>query len=259
MKNGLLDKFQELATAGDAPGPTPEQFESLRPVYEDQISSVVFGILDEYNSNRSALSAPVRVTLPETTLDQLNAGGTAVLNLYGEQLFLPDQENLRIVDLQVIDLQVEYIGEKNDVFYSDIIFQHSGFSSLQKQGELYLFRHYSDETRSKIGWSSRFDPFERSFDRTYEIGSTAVLEAPEGIGQYVFEGWQGTGVTDPESPVTTVVLNNNTQVQTIYRAVVPYVVQVIGGTGSGTYINGDTIEISAAIPGGYRFVRWEGA
>ncbi|RKX31488.1 MAG: hypothetical protein DRP71_13360 [Verrucomicrobia bacterium] len=362
----IFDKFQELATAGNTPDLTPEQFESLQAVYEEQISSVVFTILEEYNSNRPSLSAPVRVSLSQSILDQLNAGETAKLNLYDERLFLPDQENLRIVDLQVIDLQVEFTGDKNDIFYSDIIFQHSGVSSLQTEGETYLFRHYNDETRSKIEWSSRFDPFDSSldpvrpsaaeqsllksllstgssspstedlllysrpaakadllmtkqtnsrfgadltitgmrieliydfsrkneqiktlqvvgdpegaqplvklskgdlnerqngegtFDRSFDIGSTVVLEVPEKIGQYVFDGWKGAGVTDPDSPVTTVIMNNNTEVQPQYRAVVPYVIQVIGGTGSGTYINGETINIAAAIPEGYRFVKWEG-
>ena len=367
----VFDKFKELAAYTDPADKTsdltPEQFASLQAVYEDQISSVVFSILDEYNSNRPSLSAPVRLTLSQEILDQLNAGETAGLNLYDERLFLPDQENLRIVDLQVLDLQVEYTGDKNDIFYSDIIFQHSGVSSLQREGESYLFRHYNDETRSKIEWSSRFDPFdnsldpvrpsaaeqsllksllstgsnspstedlllysrpaaradllltkqtnsrfgadlkitsmrieliydftrkneqiktlqivgetdgaqplvkvsredlnerqdgEGSFERSYDIGTTVVLEAPEKIGQYVFDGWKGAGVSDPDSPITTVVMTTNTEVQATYRAVVPYLIQVIGGTGGGTYINGETVPIAAAVPEGYRFVRWEGS
>lgn len=362
----IFDKFAELADAGNTSELTPEQFDSLQAVYEDQISSVVFSILDEYNSNRPSLSAPVRLTLSQQLLDQLNAGETGVINLHDEQLFLPDQENLRIVDLQVIDLEVEYVGNQDDIFYSDIIFQHSGVSSLQKEGEAYLFRHYNDETRSKIEWSTRFDPFdssldpvrpsaaeqsllksllstgssspstedlllysrpaakadllltkqtngrfgadvritrmrieliydfsrkneqikslsivgdpdgaqplvkvsktdlnqrqngEGSFDRSYDIGSTVVLEAPEKIGQYVFDSWQGSGITDPNSPTTSVIMNSNTQVRPIYRSVVPTLVQIVGGTGSGTYTPGEMIPITAVIPEGYEFVRWDG-
>ncbi|MEZ5275194.1 MAG: hypothetical protein R3F07_02290 [Opitutaceae bacterium] len=367
----IFDKFQELATYTDPADKTsdltPEQFESLQAVYEDQISSVVFSILDEYNSNRPALSAPVRISLSQKVLDQLNTGQPTALNLYDEGLFLPDQENLRIYDLQVIDLDVDYVGDKDDIFYSDIIFQHSGVSSLQKEGETYLFRHYNEETRNKIEWGTRFDPFdgmldpiildpaeesllksllstgskststenlllysrpaakadliltkqtnsrfgadtritrmrvelvysfsrtndqikklkivgdeegaqplvkvskedlnqrqngEGSFERSYDIGSTVTLEAPAKIGQYVFDGWKGTGVSDPDSPITTLILSSDTEIQPVYRAVVPYIIQVVGGTGSGTYINGETIQIAAAIPEGYKFVRWEGA
>jgi len=164
--NAIVDRFVSLAADPQNPGSTltAEQFASLQAVYEDQVSAIAFGILTEYNSNRPTLSAPVRLTLPQDMLDQINAGGSPTINLEDEGLFLPSQENVRIVDLRVIDLQVTYTGSRDDVFYGDVIFQHAGTSRLQKEGESYLFRHYNEDTRSKLEWSTRFDPYDGSLD-----------------------------------------------------------------------------------------------
>lgn len=164
--NAVFDKFEDLAThdpEGDHELDT-DQFSSLRAVYENQISDITFNILDRYNSNRPSLSAPVRILMRPEFLETLNAGETVNLNLYDLGLFLPDQENLRIVDLKVIELEVDYIGNKDDIVYADIEFQHSGESLLNRDGEAYVFRHYNDATRQKIEWSTRFDPYYGDLD-----------------------------------------------------------------------------------------------
>jgi hypothetical protein len=164
--NAVFDEFETLAT-NDAEGDhvlDPDQFDSLRGVYESQISDITFTILDRYNSNRPSLSAPVRILMRPDFLDTLNAGKTATLNFHDLGLFLPDQENLRIVDLKVIELGVDYIGNKDDIVYADIEFQHTGESLLNRDGEAFLFRHYNEATKQKIEWSTRFDPYYGDLD-----------------------------------------------------------------------------------------------
>ncbi|BET65708.1 hypothetical protein ASA1KI_06260 [Opitutales bacterium ASA1] len=374
--DAVFAKFQQLAVGTSTAELTPEKFGELRAVYEDQLSSVTFAILDQYNSNRPTLSAPVRLVLSQEILDAINDDGVASLNLADLGLFLPSQENVRIVDLKVIDLAAEYVGSRNDVFYADVVFQHSGISRLQKEGQLYSFAHYNEETRSKIEWSTRFDPFDESLDpvspsaadqsllkallstgsstpstddlllysrpaadadltitkdvaslrgadvritsmrielvydftrisdalrtlrirtdadavkplvkvgttdrngrkdgegdflRTYNIGAVVPLSAPAAVGQFRFERWEGTGVADPTSPDTTVTMVAHTELKPIYRSVVPRAVNIVGGAPVGgpgggsdpvTFTDGDQITVTATIPEGYRFVRWEGA
>ncbi|HUG10629.1 MAG TPA: hypothetical protein VMM36_06425 [Opitutaceae bacterium] len=361
----ITDRFTTLGTA-TGPNLTADEFDSLRAVYEDQISSVVFTILNTYNSNRPTLSAPVRLTLPAAILDELNAGNPAALNLNSLGIFLPDQENVRIVNLKVLEMDVTYTGSKDDIFYADVIFQHSGVSRLQKEGETHLFRHYNEETRSKIEWASRFDPFDSSidpvqpaaadqsllkamlstgssspstddlllysrpaadaelilsrqinsrngaaltitrvrielqydfsrmsdqirtlnvapaadgpqsrvtvvqtdrngrtdgegeFERAYNVGATVTLAAAERIGQYQFDRWEGAGVASPNAATTSVSMSASRSVTPVYRLLTPRTLSVTGGTGSGTYVNGDVVPIAAVVPQGYRFVRWNG-
>ena len=364
--NKILDEFETL---GSASGPqlTAAEFDSLRAVYEEQISQVVFTIFDNYTSNRASRSAPVRVFLPQNTLDQINAGQTAEINLHELGLFLPDDEDIRISDLKVILLEADYTGNKDDIVNAEVVFQHSGVSHLRKDGENYLFRHYNEQTRSKIEWSSLFDPFdgridpvvpspadqsllqallstgssspstedlllysrpaaraglyvtrqvnsraastltitrlrievtydfrktspliktleianddgtpqlyvrigredlsgrqngEGEFDRAYNIGTSVDISAPESVGQYRFVRWEGTGVANPNAAATTVVMTAHTRLKPVYATGVQRVVNVVGGVGSGTYLEGEQVPISAVPPEGYQFVRWEGA
>jgi len=366
--NAIFDEFETLAT-NDTEGDhvlSPDQFDSLRAVYENQISDITFNILDRYNSNRPSLSAPVRILMKPDFLASLNAGETVPLNLYDLGLFLPDQENLRIVDLKVIELEADYTGSKDDISYADIEFQHSGESILNKDGEAYLFRHYNDATRQKIEWSTRFDPYsndldplqpaaadqsmlkallttessspstedlllysrpaaradlavkrqinarpgadmaitrmrielvydftrkddtlktlkfveaaggirppvlvspsdlngrsngEGAFERSYNIGTAVSVEVPEVYGHYRFSGWEGSGFSDTDSPSTTITVSENISVRPIFTYVEDCAVDVEGGMGTGTYLEGDTIALEAFVPEGHRFVQWQG-
>jgi hypothetical protein len=321
----IFDKFKELADAGKGYDLSASDFEALRAVYEDQISSVVFKILEDYNSNRPTLSAPVGYWVRQELLDKLNNGDTAIFNLYDEDLFFPDEENLRIVDLRVTELQVEYVGDPSDVIAAEVRFQHSGHSVLVRDGEFYSFRHYNDNTRSKIEWVSRYSPStdaiqpvvpsaaeesllkalltqggsgpstedlliysrpaargdlfvtrqinarsgadmkisgmriellydfsrkndqmkslkvvadtegaqpyvkvsqvdlnnrkdgEGSFERTFDVGTAVIIEVPQKMGAFAFDRWEGKGLLDPNSPVTTLLLNDDVRLTPIYR------------------------------------------
>ncbi len=363
----IFDKFAELAAAGNTPDLAPAQFDSLRAVYEEQISSVAFTILNQYNSNRPSLSAPVRLVVGQEVLDAINAGKPAVLNLANQGIFLPDQENVRIVNLKVLEMDVAYSGSPADIFYADLVFQHSGISRLQKEGETYLFRHYNEETRSKIEWTSRFDPFDSSIDpvqpaaadqsllqallsngssspstedlliysrpaadadlliakqvsarngadltitrlrielqydftrmsdriktltvdtgvdgvqprievgttdrngrsdgegdflRAYDVGARITIAAPERVGQYKFDHWEGSGIADAAAASTTVSLDASRSLTPVYLGTTPRSLTVTGGTGSGTYADGEVVTITAAPPDGQRFLRWNGS
>lgn len=364
--DAIVREFSKLASASGSPDLTPGQFATLQAVYEDQVSAIAFSILDEYNSNRPSLSAPVRLSLPAEVVSRINAGEEATLNLEDFGLFLPSQENIRIVDLRVVDLKVEYRGNRSDIFYGDLIFRHSGVSRLRRDGEEYLFRHHNESTRTKLEWSTRFDPYDGTLDpvrpaaadqsllkallstassspstedllmysrpaanaeftvarevssrggadfvitsmrievrydftrasdkvttlavgtaaggvqtrvsvgavdrngrgagdgafvRSYDVGTVVSVTAEAQIGQFVFDRWEGEGVSDPNAVSTTVALSSSRSIRPVYRSVVMRSVSVIGGLGTGSYHDGAVVPITA-IPGeGYRFVRWEG-
>ena len=365
--NAVYDRFETLATGAEDHTLSPDQFDSLRAVYEDQISDLTFKILDRYNSNRPSLSAPIRFSMRGDLLDAINAGDEARFNFYNYGLFLPEEENLRIIDLKVIDLEVEYTGNKEDISYADIEFQHAGESILNRNGESYLFRHYNEETLEKIEWSTRFFPSqddlypirpaasdqsllkallttetkspstddlllysrpaaradlavnlhvnaltgsglqirkmwveltydftrkdpaiktlriadaqnnlrppvriepvdllnrkdgETVIERSYDIGTTITIEVPEVFGHYRFAYWDGVGPIDADDRVSQFKLAENSTVRPVYRFVSDCSVSVLNGAGSGTYLEGETIELQAHIPEGHRFVQWNGA
>ncbi len=164
---GLLQKFEAIASLNTNTDQqiTPEQFNSLKGVYEYQLSTLAESIYDQYNANRPELSVPVRFSLSDADIAALNQGGTVTLNLMNQGFFSPDEENVRIVDLSISSITTEPVGgDYGSTAYIDISIEHSGISKLKSDGKLYLFRHYNSQTQNPIVWGGRYDPVDDQID-----------------------------------------------------------------------------------------------
>ncbi len=182
----IFTKIVELAGSNGA-DISPEQFDNLKAVYESQISDVAEAILNEANENPSEQSISVLFELPQNVVDQINAGEVARLNLGDLDLFPDSEENLRITGLEVTDMDLTPDPETPSPNAYSLVFKHSGVSRLQKDGHTYLFRHYSERTRSAITWKSVYqflsgliEPTEPSAASTSLIG-TLVNKDPNDI------------------------------------------------------------------------------
>lgn len=161
----LLLKFQEIAALNATHTLTPEQFNSLRAVYEDKLSDVAETIFDQYNSNRPELSVPVRFNLLPGELDALNAGDTVTINLRDAGFFPPSEENIRIVDLRVFAIETEpESGTYGRTAFVDLNIAHSGISNLKLDGAIHRFRHYNRLTENPMVWGGRYDPADDRID-----------------------------------------------------------------------------------------------
>jgi len=149
----IFDKIVELAEANGA-DISVEQFNQLKSVYESQVSAVAEAILNEANENPSEQSISVLFELPQDTIDQINAGEVARLNIGELDLFPDSEENLRITGLEVTEMNLAPDPEAPSPNAYSLVFKHSGQSELQKDGKTYLFRHYNERTRSAITWKS---------------------------------------------------------------------------------------------------------
>lgn len=96
---------------------------------------------------------------------------------------------------------------------------------------------------------------------SYKPGTEVEIKAEEKEG-YTFSGWEATGVeltsedTDKES-ITLEMPRNEAEVKAVYEAVF-YRTNVIGGSGSGEYVLGDTVTIKADTPpAGFHFAGWK--
>ncbi|MBE7501109.1 MAG: hypothetical protein HS113_12520 [Verrucomicrobiales bacterium] len=155
---GLVERFEAIATLNQAPQLTPDQFHSLRAVFQDKLSRVAETIFDRYNANRPELSAPLRFSLSAEQIATLNAGGTVRLNLRDAGYFPPHEENLRIVDLRVTALTTAPgPGQPGSTAYVDLYLAHAGISLLKRDGAIHRFQHYNHLTDNPIVWGARFD------------------------------------------------------------------------------------------------------
>jgi hypothetical protein len=152
----IFDKFVELANNGATQELSADQFDSLKAVYEDQVSSVAAAILNDANQDPPEQSIVAIFDLPQSVIDTLNNGETARINLKNLNLFPTSEENLRITDLFVKAMDVTYDPAYPHPNSVDLVFEHSGISELQKDGQSYLFRHDNQNTRSLIQWKTRY-------------------------------------------------------------------------------------------------------
>ncbi len=95
----------------------------------------------------------------------------------------------------------------------------------------------------------------------YSPGTTVNLSAaPAPVGK-VFQQWAGAAVTSPTSPSTTLAMPAAaTTVTATYATLSPVALTVINGTGSGSYLPGSQIAVTANPPApGVSFSQWTGA
>jgi predicted nucleic acid-binding Zn-ribbon protein len=162
---GLVKKFEEIAKL-DSHTISAAEFASLKQVYSDLVAEVAQSIYDQFISNRPDLSVPIRFNLTQEQLAILNAGGTVPINLHELGFFPLSQENIRIVDLKVFSIatEVEGGGSYGSTAFVDFRMAHSGLSNLKRDGKVFLFRHYNQNTENPIVWGGRYDPVDSQID-----------------------------------------------------------------------------------------------
>jgi len=133
-------------------------FQNLKAVYEEQLSTVTANILDEYNTNRPELSVPVRFSLTGKDLEALNSDRDIILNIFERGMIPPYEENVRIVNFKIYDIKAHLQGDQNPSFaYFDLLLEHSGLSKLRKEGEIYYFNHINNQNQNPVIWGIRYD------------------------------------------------------------------------------------------------------
>lgn len=161
----LFDRMAAIAGAGSGQNLTAQDYDSLKAIYEEQLSSIVSGIFDDYNNNRPELSAPIRFNLAAADVARLNSGQPVNINLHKMRIFPLSEENIRIVNWRVSDIQTHLSGGGLNLFaFMDLYMEHSGISTLASKGQFYLFRHYNQNTEQPITWGARYDAFDQHVD-----------------------------------------------------------------------------------------------
>jgi hypothetical protein len=133
-------------------------FDALKTLYEEELWSLTDQIYRDYQNNESIeATAPVRLDLTSDQIAALNAGERVIIPLKEVARFQYDEENIRIVDveIEVMDFHVEGTYDVQDYF--DFEIEHAGVSRLQRDGQICQFVHYTDITQetNPINWNER--------------------------------------------------------------------------------------------------------
>ena len=184
----LFDRMAAIAATSTNHVLSASDFDALKAIYEEQLSTITSDILNDYNNNRPELSVPIRFNLTSNELAQLNAGQPLTINLRELGIFPLSEENIRIVDWRVDNMQTHLAGGGLSAFaFLDLYMEHSGLSTLASKGQYYLFRHYNQNTEQPIVWGARYDAFDNSVDPIAPSAASQSLLASllglAGIGQ----------------------------------------------------------------------------
>ena len=92
----------------------------------------------------------------------------------------------------------------------------------------------------------------------FEEGASVTITANEPATGKKFSGWTIVGINGLDTTQKSLTFNMpaNTVTATANYEDIEYTVTVNGGTGAGTYKEGDSVTITATVPTGKRFVEW---
>ena len=176
----LFNKFKDIALVNTQNGYIlqPDQFASLKAIYEDILSGIAEEIFDEYNRNaRPEYTVKVRFNLLPEELEKINAGQRLVLNPMDIGLFNGIyEENLRIVDLSVYAIAADSGTEPlGDTAYVDLRIEHPGESKLKSNGTIYLFRYSEGGDSRPIEWGGRYDLVDKTLEAIHPSAASESL------------------------------------------------------------------------------------
>ena len=157
-----MDMFDRLKKIAEGPNSsatlTDIDFQNLKAVYEEQISTVTATILTEFTNNRPSVSGPVRFSLTQEDLNALNSGSNINLNIFRRGMIPPNEENVRIVNFKIFNIKSHLEGDQNPSFARfDLLLEHSGRSMMRKDGQIYWFDHINNQTQNPFIWGIRYD------------------------------------------------------------------------------------------------------
>ncbi|MBR6276647.1 MAG: hypothetical protein IKR31_06940, partial [Prevotella sp.] len=153
---GMFERFEAL---GGATGDMVDEnaYSTLKSVFRERISDMTQEIVSGYASNYPEQSAPITIIIPKDKLNTINAEEGINLNFHEMGIFASDEENIRIVNLEIEHLETHVEGNVGVSGYMDLNMTHSGISTFRKDGHLYWFDHRSRNTTSPHTWGVRYD------------------------------------------------------------------------------------------------------
>jgi hypothetical protein len=137
---------------------TAAEFNELKPLFENQISTIAADILDRFNSSAPPQTTTITYDLTPADLKLLNLKQSVPLNLVERGRIVKAAENLRIVDLKIKNITAHPVGGTISQWAEfDIVMEHSGRSKLSSNGKIYQFDHYSNSTTNPMTWVGTYD------------------------------------------------------------------------------------------------------
>ena len=125
-------------------------YSALAALFREEVSRIVEEVIDELTYHEPEQTASIPIVISREALDRINANEDYVLNLYEGGHFSPDEENLRIVGIDVQYMETHMEGNGGMTTYMDIELMHKLDSRLGSEPHIWAIRYnpLSQETTS---------------------------------------------------------------------------------------------------------------
>lgn len=153
---GMFERFQAIGEAGES-AIDYDSYNSMKSIFDERITDMTEKILKECLAGNSEMSAPITIVIPREQLDIINADESLTLNFQEMGIFAPDEENVRIVNLNILHMDTHLDGAVGYSGYMDLNMTHSGISQFRKDGNMYWFDHMPRTGSSHHTWGTRYD------------------------------------------------------------------------------------------------------
>jgi hypothetical protein len=153
----LIRQIEDLVAAGD---PTwlddPVNFKQLTELYYSDFHDLAAQVWGRMISRPPRLNGSAQYALTREEIAALNQDGRVIINLGEKGMIGPTEENARLLEIRVAQMQA-YSSREIDAGELDLIFEHSGISTMQFDGRSYGFHHYRSSADPPITWGSDYD------------------------------------------------------------------------------------------------------
>jgi hypothetical protein len=173
----MFKRFEAIAMAGDSVRIDNNSYKDLSSTFRQVISAMAEVIIEKYNVNYPEQSAPITIVIPKEQLDIINSDDNFMLNFHEMGIFAPDEEDVRIVDLGIHQIETHVEGNVGYSGYMDLNMTHQGVSQFRKDGQIYWFDHQSRSTTSPHTWGIRYDAVSKESSTIQPSAASASLLA----------------------------------------------------------------------------------
>ena len=155
----VMEKIQNLVnTTNSIDELSDQEFDSIKSMYENQLSQVVESIVEEINGGTHFHSQAIRTfNLSKLQIKALNEGYNIYLDLKHENIFgdQEDLEDVRINEVMVDDLQFEIDGEPEVIAEGTLTLNYTGKSYIKKNNDHFLFEFGTNSSKSRLTWGGK--------------------------------------------------------------------------------------------------------
>ena len=157
--NAIFERLVAIGQAGTSSGGrlSAADFQSLKALYENELAEVTYAVIERYQQNPPARSAPVSLVLSMNEMAALNAGESVRINMVERYRVSVRDEDMRLNDIDLTSFSMAVNGWPEPNATISLMLAHSGISKVRSGTNDFYFRHDQQEDVSPFLWEVRYD------------------------------------------------------------------------------------------------------